>query len=146
MRQVFVLGLVVLLFGCATSSKISAVQLGMTKEEVISVMGAPVSVSAKGETEYFNYALSENSDQAFYGITKPYYVRLVDGKVDSFGRTGDFDSTQPTTVRVESDANMKVGDDADLYTELRKLKQLKDEGILSDTEYEELKQKAIRED
>ena len=135
----------IFLAGCATSGKINTVQLGMTKAEVITVMGNPVSVSAKGETEYLNYALSETDDNAFYGITTPYYVRLVNGKVDSYGRTGDFDSTQPTTVRLETDEKVKVDEGSDLYTELRKLKQLHDEGILSDSEYEELRQKAIRE-
>ena len=130
--------------GCATSSTINTVQLGMTKAEVVVIMGDPVSVSAKGETEYLNYALSETDDDAFYGITSPYYVRLVNGRVDSYGRTGDFDSTQPTTIRLETDEQVKIDEDSDLYTELRKLKQLHDEGILSDAEYEDLKQKATR--
>lgn len=133
-----------ILLGCATSSIINSVELGMTKSEVVAVMGDPVSVSAKGATEYLNYALSETSDDAYYGFTTPYYVRLVNGRVDAYGRSGDFDSTQPTTIRLETDELIKLDEDSDLYTELRKLKQLHDEGILSDAEYEELKQKAIR--
>ena len=133
-----------ILLGCATSSIINSVELGMTKSEVVAVMGDPVSVSAKGATEYLNYALSETSDDAYYGFTTPYYVRLVNGRVDAYWRSGDFDSTQPTTIRLETDELIKLDEDSDLYTELRKLKQLHDEGILSDAEYEELKQKAIR--
>ena len=124
----------VLLVGCATSSKINAVQLGMTKTEVIATMGNPVSISAKGGAEYLNYKLSETGDDAARGWTTPYFVRLVDGKVDSYGRTGDFDSTKPTTVRIETDENIKVDGDSDIYTELRKLKQLYEEGIISETE------------
>jgi len=130
--------------GCATSSIINSVELGMTKSEVIAVMGDPVSISATGQTEYLNYALSETGDDAYYGITTPYYVRLVNGRVDAYGRTGDFDSTQPTTIRVETDDLSGADDSPDLYSELQKLKQLHEEGILSDAEYEELKQKAIR--
>ena len=77
-------------------------------------------------------------------MTTPYYVRLVNGRVDSYGRTGDFDSTQTTTIRLETDELGSADEGSDLYTELRKLKQLHEEGIVSDAEYEELKQKAIR--
>lgn len=131
--------------GCATSGKINGLQIGMTRDEVVAIMGDPVSVSATDGVDYLNYKLSETDDDAFRGWTTPYYVRLVNGKVDSFGRTGDFDSTKPTTVRIETDENVKVDSNSDLYTELRKLKELFDEGILSEAEYSDLKQKAIRE-
>ncbi len=120
----------------------------MTKEQVIQVMGKPISTSAKGQGwEYLNFALSETSDDAFYGRTTPYYVRLVNGKVESFGRQGDFDSTQPPTVRVETDstvkADVKSTGQKDLYTELQKLKALKDEGVLSEEEFAKAKQKLL---
>ena len=102
-----------LLAACATANKISGVQLGMTKDEVFRVMGNPISVSAQAGLEYLNYVLSEPHDDAFRGWTTayyvrpvkttPYYVRLVKGKVESYGRTGDFDSTKTPTVRLESD-------------------------------------------
>lgn len=129
---------------CATAGKINNVQVGMTKEEVIAVMGKPVSVSAKGETEYLNYRLSETSDDAFYGVTDNYFVRLVNGTVDSFGRTGDFDSTQAPTVRIETDENIKTNGVSDLYTELKKLAELRDSGILSEAEFEEQKAELLR--
>jgi outer membrane protein assembly factor BamE (lipoprotein component of BamABCDE complex) len=141
---VFVLFLV---SACATANKISGVQLGMTKDEVVKVMGEPTSVSAQGKSEYLNFALSETDDQAFYGITVPYYVRLVDGKVESYGRTGDFDSTKTPTVRLESDQtvkqNIEVKDSGDLYTELNKLKELKDSGVITDAEFESQKKKLL---
>lgn len=129
--------------GCATSTKINDVQLGMTKAEVISIMGEPNSVSAQGGAEYLNYSLIDNL-YTMGNTYQPYYVRLIDGKVESFGKTGDFDSTKPETIRVETDENVKVDKGADLYSELRKLKELNDDGILSDEEYEELKQRAIQ--
>jgi len=134
-----------LIAGCATAHKISSVQIGMTKEEVINVMGPPASTSAKSGTEYLNYSLSETDDQAFYGITRPYYVRLINGKVDSFGRLGDFDSTQKPTVRVETDENIKanVSGKSDLYSELKKLKELRDEGIISEAEFEKEKKELL---
>lgn len=140
---IVLVGLVVA--GCATAGQISGVRLGMTKQEVIAVMGPPVSVSAKGRTEYLNYALSETDDQELYGITKPYYVRLVDGHVESYGRTGDFDSTKAPTIRLEGDQSIKqdvkVKEADDLYTELKKLKELKESGVITEEEFQTQKKK-----
>lgn len=137
----------IFLIGCATSGKISALKLGMTKDNVLAVMGDPVSISAQGNAEYLNYALSENSDDAFMGITRPYYVRLVNGRVESFGRTGDFDSTKKPTVRIESDQTIKkdvqVEDSSDFYTEFKKLQELKESGAITEDEYQALKKKLL---
>lgn len=143
MKYLSILFYVLIISGCATSGIINKVQIGMSKGEVIKVMGEPVSVSAKSGTEYLNYKLSETGDDAFRGWTSPYYVRLIDGKVDSYGRTGDFDSTKKPTVKIETDENIKVKGDKDLYTELRKLKELRDEGILSEEEYQIQKSKVL---
>lgn len=90
----------IFLCGCATSGRIARLNLGMNKSEVISALGKPVSISAKDNTEYLNYRFSETNHDANWGIASPYFVRLIDGKVDSFGRTGDFDSTKPSEVRL----------------------------------------------
>jgi outer membrane protein assembly factor BamE (lipoprotein component of BamABCDE complex) len=140
---------VMLLSGCATADQMGQVQVGMTKEDVIRVMGPPASVSAKGNTEYLNYSLSETDNQAFYGITRPYYVRLINGRVDSYGRLGDFDSTQKPTIRIETDENVKVKSNPtsqntkDLYSELTKLKQLRDDGLITQEEFEEQKKRLL---
>ena len=86
---------------------------------------------------------------AFRGWTKPYYVRLINGKVESYGRTGDFDSTKTPTVRLESDQtvkqNIEVKGSGDLYTELKKLKELKDSGVITDAEFESQEKEVVRE-
>jgi len=64
MKTLSIFILVLTIIGCATSGKFSGVQIGMTKSEVITVMGSPVSVSAIGGTEYLNYKLSETDDRA----------------------------------------------------------------------------------
>ena len=150
MRSTFILMvIIVFIVGCATAHKINRVQIGMTKEEVIKVMGHPTSKSAKSNTEYMNYSLSETDDQAFYGITKPYFIRLINGRVDSYGRLGDFDSTQKPTMRFETDENIKTQSDVnvtskkDLYTELKKLKGLLDEGIITQQEFEKEKKELL---
>ena len=66
-----ILSIVFVLSACATAHTISRVQLGMTKDEVVKLMGKPASVSAQGDFEYLNFALSETDDQAFVGVTVP---------------------------------------------------------------------------
>jgi len=139
--------LTITLSGCATAHKMNNIQIGMTKSEVIKVMGSPVSVSAQRGSEYLNYSFSETDDQAFYGITKPYYVRLISGRVESYGRLGDFDSTQKPTVRIEKNetikADVKTSDKKDLYSELKKLKQLKDDGLITQQEFNKEKKELL---
>lgn len=73
----------------------------MTKAEVIKVMGNPVSTSAISGVEYLSYALFENFDDAFMGITSPYFVRIIDGKVDAFGRHGDFGTSKHPSTGID---------------------------------------------
>lgn len=83
---IFTLLGIVLLYGCAASpQKMNNLQLGMSKTEVIDTMGNPVSTSAQQDVEYLKYRF--RSDGLF---TSEYYVKLQNGKVDSFGRVGDF--------------------------------------------------------
>jgi len=85
----------------------NSVSIGMTKQEVISVLGPPTSTSAKEGVEYLNYRFSETDDHAFNGITSPYFVRIINGKVDSYGRLGDFDSTKAPETKSTIDLNIK---------------------------------------
>jgi outer membrane protein assembly factor BamE (lipoprotein component of BamABCDE complex) len=125
-----------------TSYKMNDLSIGMTKNDVISVLGKPVSVSAKDGTEYLNYQFSENSDQEFLGLTEPYFVRLISGKVDSYGKLGDFDSTQKPTIKIETQEEIKIRD-GDLYGELKKIKELRDDGILTEQEFQLEKRKIL---
>lgn len=146
---VAIMGVAFIVYACATatSHKISQVRLGMTKQEVIAAMGQPVSTSAQGIAEYLNYALSETRGEAEWGRTRPYYIRLVNGRVESYGRTGDFDSTKTPTVRIETDEkikqDIKIKDSGDLYIELKKLKELKDSGIITEEEFTIQKKKLL---
>ena len=129
-----------LLAGCATAYKINDVQIGMNKETVISTLGKPGSTSAKDGTEYLIYRFSETDDDAFIGLTTPYFVRLINGTVDSYGKQGDFDSTKTTTVRLETDEHKTVKVSGDFYSDLKKLKDLLDDGILTEDEYQAKKE------
>lgn len=101
MRLVIVLTAACVLTACATAGKINRLSLGMSKPEVMAVMGTPTSTSAQKNVEYLTYQLSETDDMAFAGVTRPYWVRLIDGKVEMFGRAGDFGSAERPVTRIE---------------------------------------------
>jgi hypothetical protein len=85
-RIVILLVATAFLFGCAGSSKkMNKVGLGMTKAEVIEAIGDPKSTSANEDIEYLRYKFM--TDGLF---TAEYYIRLQEGKVNAFGRVGDF--------------------------------------------------------
>ena len=138
----FIVAMIFLISCSGTSYKMNDLSIGMTKEDVVLVLGQPVSISAKDGTEYLNYRFSENSDQEFYGLTEPYFVRLINGKVDSYGKLGDFDSTQKPTIKIETQEEINV-QDGDLYSELKKIKELRDEGTLTEQEFQLKKEKIL---
>ena len=70
------------------ASKINAVHLGMTKAEVLAVMGTPSSVTADEHAEYLNYSLAEGMRTGYTATQSPYEIKLVNGKVVSYGRAG----------------------------------------------------------
>lgn len=77
------------LSGCLTpASKINAVHLGMTKAEVLAVMGPPASITADQTAEYLNYGLAEGFTTGYTAVQTPYEIKLVNGKVVSYGRAG----------------------------------------------------------
>lgn len=101
---------IILLFGLAAlivagclepASKISGVSLGMTKEQVLKVMGPPASMTADTNAVYLNYALAESGPTfGTPAVATPYEVKLVDGKVISYGRAGTPNSPQPVPMPV----------------------------------------------
>lgn len=93
MRTLLVTLALIAFASCATAQKINRVSIGMTRDQVVGIMGEPVSVSAKAGAEYLNYSLYESDDSASWGLdAQPYFVKIVAGKVEAYGRKGDFDS------------------------------------------------------
>lgn len=110
MKKFLVLMLAVLLFGCATSSRaINRLSVGMTKDQVICKMGQPTSTAATEGMEVFKYKLHkpEMGDLFVSDFDySTYFVRFVNGHVDSFGEMGDFDSVKDPTYNIN--LNQKV--------------------------------------
>lgn len=82
-RWILVPAALSILAGCA--AKTNDIRIGMTREEVVAVMGTPASTSEMGREAYLKYRL-----YADWIFPERYYVRLTDGKVDAYGRVGDF--------------------------------------------------------
>lgn len=101
MRIISVLFLVLSISACGTTSHyvkrpdFSEIAMGMSQAEVIEKIGKPDDMAANEGTVFLNYIYTPWYDHnGADGSAEHYYVRLVDNKVNSFGRRGDFDSTK----------------------------------------------------
>jgi hypothetical protein len=89
------------LSGCAETPKLNRLSAGMTKQEVIAIMGQPDTTASPGPgTEYLRYSLSTSGWEAFNDVAEPYFVELANGKVIAYGHVGDFGSAQNPGVDV----------------------------------------------
>jgi hypothetical protein len=86
------------LVGCATAPRMNRLSVGMTKQDVCSTLGDPdSSASPGGGVEVLRYELT-TKERPYGLISREYFVRLVNGKVESYGKMGDFDSTKDPTL------------------------------------------------
>ena len=94
----FVSILFVCLCGCIPpSSNMNMISLGLSKQQVIEILGEPVSTTATYTNEYLNYAFAEGCRVSIPTVRcplSPYFVRIINGKVDAYGRSGDFGTMQ----------------------------------------------------
>ena len=101
-RFILLFGLLIIV-GCSTASRFNHLDVGMTKQEVYSTLGEPnSSASPGGGVEILRYVLTTREDfRLMSGLAKSeYFVRLINGKVVSYGKMGDFDSTKDPTLDV----------------------------------------------
>ena len=141
----FAFFIVALLAGCATADKLNQIQIGMTRDQVTAILGAPDSTSAQANVEYLTYYLEGDPN---YGREQPYMVRLVDGKVESFGRMLQlWDLYNRPVGSPQNPATLSTMTAApaapDLAGQLEKLKALKDQGVLTDEEFQKAKAKLL---
>ena len=119
----------------AESSKLNTIRIGMSKEQVLSILGTPDSTSAQANAEYMTYYLESDSG---YGRDQPYMIRLVNGKVESFGR---FAQLFDLYNRPVGGPSAVAG--ADLATKLEVLGELKQQGLLTDAEFQRIKARLL---
>ncbi len=94
---------VIALAGCATAPKMNRLSLGMTKQEVVSVMGRPDSTSAPGDgVELLRYQLSPQGGPIIHLITEEYVVKMVNGKVVTYGKTREVDKDPTLNLNIKN--------------------------------------------
>lgn len=71
----------------AMASRLNDVSIGMSKSQVVSIMGEPESVLAVAGVEDLVYVLNTSAWDT--SMPEPYIVRLINGKVQSYGRKAD---------------------------------------------------------
>jgi outer membrane protein assembly factor BamE (lipoprotein component of BamABCDE complex) len=91
------------------SLKMNDIEIGMTKQQVIEILGQPSNTSAINNTMYLNYRLHEWNHPEGQERTA-YFVRFIDGKVESYGKMGDFDSAKVPESKTTIDLNIKNKD------------------------------------
>lgn len=85
----------VFLSGCATVNKADLLSVGMTRAEVVRVMGDPASSKEENSKETLEYllrpAFDPNSWDSFCGDKVRFLVILENGKVVRCGKAGPLD-------------------------------------------------------
>lgn len=131
------------LAACATpATKMSALQVGMTKAQAIERMGPPNSTSAIAGSEFLNYKLCVSGcvGTPLFIRRNDFYVKLTGGIVESFGNKTDLPATDaPAQANQAAPAKQDDG----LYTDLKKLKDLLDSGAITQAEFDTQKQKLL---
>jgi hypothetical protein len=94
-----------MVLGCArTTVDFNRLQIGMYEQQVLSLLGESKYKAAKGNVVmyHFNFRGKEWTPERgmFNNPLVDYYVRLVNGRVESYGKLGDFDSTKDTTLNL----------------------------------------------
>lgn len=133
-----------LVSGCATQmSRMNHVHYGMTKDELITQLGRPDSAKVQGNAEYLTYYMSSEANAR----PQPYMIRLIDAKVESFGRF----ISLPDGQNRGADGAMALGVGAimpydmnmDTVTQLQQLKALEDQGVLTKEEAQRAKDRLL---
>ncbi|MCX6956093.1 MAG: SHOCT domain-containing protein [Verrucomicrobia bacterium] len=139
------------LAGCvSTADKLNNIKIGMTRGQVVALLGEPNSMSAQGNIEYLTYYLANEA----VSRDQPYAVRLVDGKVESFGRFIQLADIYNRPVNGNPPTNpwgtapmmmpaMAPASAPDIVTQLQQLKALKDQGVLNEEEFQKAKARVL---
>jgi hypothetical protein len=67
-----------------SATKLNGIRVGMSREEVLSILGRPDSMSAQANVVYLTYYLLNTGSD--FERHEPYMIHLVNDRVESFGR------------------------------------------------------------
>lgn len=134
-----------------TAQDFNKISVGMSKAEAIQKLGEPASTAAFPGGEYLTY---RRMAAVVSDWPKDYFVKVIDDKVVSFGRKGDFDSTKNATVDLNvrsattstvttTDRDKSSAVPSSKLAELEQLFKLKQQGAISDDEYQAQKAKLL---
>lgn len=149
-------------FGSYASAKLNDIRIGMSRDEVVSILGTPDSKAAQANVEYMIYYLDTDSNVR----DRSYMIRLVSGRVESFGRFTELvdlynrpvansvpgQPNIPQPVYAPADPRSTGAPTAvargqavsvDLADELETLKALKDQGVLNAEEFQAAKARLL---
>ncbi|HEY3401503.1 MAG TPA: hypothetical protein VGK03_12825 [Geothrix sp.] len=133
------------------------IRLGMTKSDVIARLGKPTRTSVVNPFEIFEYEAYDRYG-ALIVNRRSQFIRFYEGRVESFGNIEDLDPTKPPARKKEADpqaspdkreapGTLKAAPSSatafDLRTELEKLEKIKKDGLITDAEFQELRQKVL---
>jgi len=130
----------------------SKLRVGMTKKEVIYRVGEPTRTTVQDQIEVWEYEAFDR-----YGAIainpRSQFVRFVGGLVEFFGTREELAATKPSAVKVGVDAKTSVTGRPeaaaprpaafDLRSELEKLEAMKKDGLITEAEFKELRQKVL---
>lgn len=132
-----------LVAGCVSSAtRLGRVQNGMTKDQVVALLGQPDSTSVRGNVDYLTYFLADQTSRR----EQAYMVRLVDSRVESVGRFVQLDYA--VTVGSRGGVGgigviLSPPEFPDAATQLRQLQALKNRGELSEAEFRQARQELL---
>jgi hypothetical protein len=132
------------------------IRVGMAKNEIIARVGNPTRTSVVKDCEIFEYEAYDRYG-ALIVNRRSQFIRFMNGKVESFGNMEDLNSVKASSIRTEPDKQMSLGKAEeslsakaaasattfDLRTELEKLEKLKRDGLISEAEFKELRQRVM---
>lgn len=119
-------------------------RIGMDKKEVVARAGQPSRTSTVNGFELFEYEAYDR-----YGALKvnerSSFVRFSQGRVDAMGTREEVDPLKVPAGKApaETTRNEAAAPAFDLRTELEKLEKLRKDGLISEAEFKDLRQRVL---
>lgn len=152
MRCSLLLALPVLVsLGCAKPDlDFVKIRHGMTQKDIVARLGEPTRTTVAPPYDVFEYEAYDR-----YGALKvnqrSQFIRFLDGRVESFGNLEDLGTPKALSAKTPAAPAAAPAPAApapppaafDLRGELEKLEKLKKDGLISEAEFQELRQRVL---